>query len=65
MPSKHDSGGKTPAASVSDVVSLSVSDVLQFTSSVDFKVGLGPSESRQLSTEQCRQHAAVNAEHRV
>jgi len=46
-------------------VSLSVSNVLQFPSSVDFEVCLAPSEASQLSTEQRRQHAAVDAEHSV
>ena len=54
-----------PAASVHDAVSLSVGDVFQFPSSVDFEVCLAPSEASQLSTEQRRQHAAVDAEHSV
>ena len=45
--------------------SMSVCHVLQFTSSVDFEVCLTASESRQLATEQCRQHATVNAKHCV
>jgi len=44
---------------------MSVCNVLQFTSSIDFEVCLAASETRQLATEQRRQHAAVNAEHRV
>jgi len=47
---------------VNGLDALSVSNVLQFASSIDFEVRLVASEARQLSTEQCRQHATVDAE---
>jgi len=38
---------------------------VQFPPDIDLEVSLAASEAGQLSTEQCRQHAAVHAEHCV
>ena len=40
-------------------------NVSQFSLGIQVKVGLAAGEPGQLATEQRRQHAAVNAEHRV